>query len=342
MQFKTILKCQIPRSDCPEHGVKTVLVPWSHPSSRFTFLFEEFAIEVLICTKNIADAGRLLGLSWKQLHQIQKRAVERGMENRDLGNVPYLGIDEKNFRKGHSYVSVLNDLSEGRVIDVVEDRTLESANKLMDSIPEVQRFTVQAIAMDMWDAFITSAKENIPWADIVHDKFHVSSYLGKGVDKVRRSEQKQSLQAGNTILTGTKYLWLSNPQNWNEKQKELYNELKHINLKVGKAFAIKEMFREFWNYTYTESAAKYFKRWYFLATHSKLKPIISAAKTIKRHINEIMTYFKHRITNSASESINSKIQMIKASARGFRNFNNYRIAILFYCGKLNFFPQTMA
>jgi len=52
-------------------------------------------------------------------------------------------------------------------------------------------------------------------------------------------------------------------------------------------------------YTYTESAEKYYKLWYFLASHGKLKPIISAAKTIKWHINEIMAYFKHRITNLA-------------------------------------------
>jgi transposase len=59
---------------------------------------------------------------------------------------------------------------------------------------------------------------------------------------------------------------------------------------------------------------------------------------LKRHIENILTYIKHRITNAFAEGINSRIQHIKATARGFRNFNNYRISILFYCGRLNLYP----
>ena len=75
-----------------------------------------------------------------------------------------------------------------------------------------------------------------------------------------------------------------------------------------------------------------------VATHSQLKPIVEAAKMIKRHLDNILTYLKHRITNAVAEGLNSKIQQIK-SAAGFRNFENYKIAILFFCGKLNMYPQ---
>ena len=50
-------------------------------------------------------------------------------------------------------------------------------------------------------------------------------------------------------------------------------------------------------------------------------------------------YFRYRITNATSEGFNSRIQSIKSAARGFRDFQNYRTRILFYCGKLNLKPD---
>jgi len=38
------------------------------------------------------------------------------------------------------------------------------------------------------------------------------------------------------------------------------------------------------------------------------------------------------------EGLNSKIQSLKSAARGFRSFVNYRIRILFFCGKLDLYP----
>jgi len=123
-----------------------------------------------------------------------------------------------------------------------------------------------------------------------------------------------------------------------EKSKKSFREFTLTELKVGRAWSIKEAFRHFWSYRYKGSAISFFKKWYFWATHSKLKPIIKSAKTLKRHFEGIIAYLKHRITNAVSEGINSKIQSIKANARGFRNFQNYRIAILFHCGKLELYP----
>jgi len=109
-------------------------------------------------------------------------------------------------------------------------------------------------------------------------------------------------------------------------------------MKVGRAWSMKEMFRQFLDYTYKGSAQSFFKRWYFWATHSQLKPMIDAAKTLKRHLAGMLTYIKHHITNVVAEGLNSKIQNIKSNARGFRNFEHYRIAILFHCGKLALYP----
>ena len=160
----------------------------------------------------------------------------------------------------------------------------------------------------------------------------------EAVDKVRRGEHKELTFRKDTTLTGTKYLWLKSKKNFTKNNKSDFRKLNIDQLAVGRAWNRKELFRHFWSYRYEGSARKFFKKWYFSATHSRLQPVIDVAKMLKRHIENILTYVKHRITNAFAEGINSRIQHIKATARGFRNFENYRTSILFYCGKLNLYP----
>jgi len=339
MQFETIIKCRVPRINCSQHGIISVKAPWADSYSRFTEFFEQFAIDVLCTAKNIKAAAKLLRLSRDQVHEIQKRAVKRGLARRKQEKITRLGIDEKSFLKGHSYVSLLNDLDQGCVLEVVEDRTQEAAeNLLKTSVSDEQKTQVEAIAMDMWDPFMAASREILPQADIVHDKYHVVGYLGKAVDTVRKKENKSMTQAGNNTLKGSKYLWLTNPENMTKNAKKTFRQFTLDELKVGRAWSIKEAFRHFWFYSYQGSAKTFFKKWYFWATHSRLKPVIEAAKTLKRHFKGIISYLKYHITNAVSEGLNSKIQSIKANARGFGNFENYRVSILFHCGKLNLYP----
>ena len=338
MQFETLVKSRVPRSDCPEHGAKTIHVPWAGPRSPFTLLFEKFAIEVLQCARSIRQAQALLGISWDQVQRIQEIAVSRGLARRELEELGPVGMDEKNFGRGHSYVSVLSDLQQGRVLEVVKDRTEAAADQLWQTIPVAQRQQIPAVAMDMWAAFMNSARKNAAQADIVHDKFHVASYLGKAVDGVRKKEHREFRQNDDDTLTGSKYLWLTNPKNWSDEQKAQFRALRQDGLKVSRAWAIKEEFAYFWDYVYPKAAENFFDRWYYWATHSRLQPVIEVARMLKRHLPGLLTYCKHRITNAVSEGLNSKIQNIKANARGFRNFDHYRISILFHCGKLELFP----
>jgi transposase len=158
------------------------------------------------------------------------------------------------------------------------------------------------------------------------------------VDKVRKKEHREFKKEGNETLTGAKYLFLKNPDNWDDDERAQFDALMTDELRVGRAWALKEAFRKFWEYEREWSAKKFFDRWYFRATHSRLVPIIEAAKTLKRHLEGLLSYCTHKITNAATEGLNSKIQSIKASARGFRKFANYRVAILFHCGKLQLYP----
>jgi transposase len=338
MQFTTLIRARTPRSNCPEHGVKTMQVPWAAPQGRFTLLFERFAVDVLLACASVSQACELLGLGWEAVHEIMRRAVERGLERRQLVQLKHLGMDEKSFKRGHSYITLLSDLEQSRVLDVVEERTAAAAEQLWATLTPEQKQSVEAVAVDMWEPFIQSIQQAVPEADIVHDKFHVSKYLGEAVDKVRRQEHKELLAQGDETLKGTRQLWLYNPQNFSPEQRKEFAELKDQQLKVARAWAAKELFSKFWEYQEEGWARRFFKDWFGWVSRSRLKPMTDVAGMLKRHLENLLTYLKHHITNAVTEGLNSKIQSIKSAARGFRNFKNYRTRILFFCGKLNLYP----
>lgn len=338
MQFETRLTARVPRADCRACGIKTSEVTWAGKHSRFTLMFEAFAIQVIRACGNVKNAATLIGLDWDSVHRIMQRAVQRGLERRELELIEYVGIDEKSFRRGHSYVTLLVDLTGSRVLEVVEDRTEEAANGLWNILSEEQKAQIEAVATDMWPAFANSVAANAQEADVVHDRFHLSKHLNEAVDQVRRQEHKQLKQVGDNRLTGSKQLWLFNPENLSEDHWLEFENLKDQELKTSRAWAIKEQFRWLWEYRYEGNARKFFQRWYGWASRSRLKPIVKVAKMFKRHLANILTYFRHRITNAMSEGFNSRIQSIKSQARGFRAFENFRTRILFYCGKLDLLP----
>jgi transposase len=339
MQFTTLIRARAPRSDCPEHGVKTMAVPWAAPQGRFTLLFEGFAIEVLLASASVSQACELLGIGWDTAQQIMARAVERGLDRRQLDGLKRLGMDEKSFKRGQSYITLLTDLDQGRVLDVEEERTRDAARAVWLTLSPEQKQGVEAVAVDMWGPFLETIRQEVPQADIVHDRYHVSAYLNEAVDQVRRQEHKELLAQGDDTLTGSRQLWLYNPVNFRPEQAAEFERLKDLNLKVARAWAAKELFSKFWEYASEGWARRFFKDWFGWVSRSRLEPMVEVAHLLKRHLENLLTYLRHHITNAVTEGLNSKIQSLKAAARGFRNFANYRIRILFFCGKLDLYPR---
>jgi transposase len=317
-----------------------VRVPWAEPHSRFTALFERLVIEWLHEASQSAVAERM-GLSWDEVHGIMDRAVKRGLARRQAEPIIHLGVDEKSFRKGHRYATIVNDLDQGRVLYVAKDRKETSLDGFWGTLTPAQKEGIQAVAMDMHDAYENSVRNHLPNGQqkIVFDKFHVAKHLGEAVDRVRRAENKVLTAEGDKCLVGTKYDWLRNPENFTTEQWREFTALRNSSLKTARAWALKENGMALWDYWYEGAARNHFKWWYRWATHSRLQPMIEKAKMLASRLPNILTYLKHRITNAASESINSKIQWIKYTARGFRNFDNFATAIYFHCGGLELEPS---
>ena len=341
MQFQTILTARVPRSSCEACGVKTIAIPWAGKHSRFTLMFEAFAIDMLLAARSVQAAAIMLSIDWSTAQNIMERAVERGLQRRSLDDVKHVGIDEKNFGKGHDYVSVMADIDGSRVLEVAPERTIEACDSLWNTLSEKQLENIQAVAMDMWQAFETSTRKNVPNARIVYDRFHISKYLGEAVDKVRRAEHKGLMKVGDERLKGARYSLLFNPENLTEEKDHQLNAIVKSTLKTGRAWQLKELFRYFWEETDAVGGRAFFERWYSWAIRSRLEPIKKVARMLKGRLERILTWFTSPISNSTSEGFNSRIQAIKSAARGFRIFEHYRIRILFFCGKLDLKPTPI-
>jgi transposase len=321
--------------------VGVVKLPWAESSSRFTALFEALAIEWLKQASQKAVAGQL-GLSWDEIHAMMERAVERGLGRRKAEPVSQIGIDEKAFGKGHDYMTLVNDLNRSRVLYVAQERKQSSLDGFRESLTREQIEGIEAVAMDMWDPYISSVRAHVPEADgkIVFDKFHIAQHLGDAVDRVRRRENKTLRASGDDRLKGTRYDWLRNPVAMEPKDRRQFAELRKSGLRTARAWALKETAMALYGYVYERPARKHFRWWYNWAVRSRLQPMIEVGRMLKRRFDNIITYLRHRVTNAASESINAKIQWVKYTARGFRNKQNFIHAIYFHCGGLDLTPTS--
>lgn len=212
---------------------------------------------------------------------------------------------------------------------------------IFTGLSEAERAGIKAIAMDMWEPYRKTVREQVPAADekIVFDKFHVLQHVSDAVDQVRKQESKALAAAGDATLKGTKYAWLRNPATFSRTAWREFAVLRESTLQSARAWALKESLRRLWEYTYVGAARTFFKRWYWWATHSRLAPMIKVARMLKRHLENILTYLTHRITNAVTEGLNAKIQWVKYGARGFRNRETFKMAILFHCGGLDLEPR---
>lgn len=342
-QFQTILVSRVPRVRCETHGVRKVRVPWAEERGRFTLLFEAWAIRLLEET-TVLGTAQLLGISWNEASGIFRRAVSRGLLRRADEPLSVLGIDETSFQKRHDYVTVVADLERDRVIWVGEARRQTTLERYWRSRPESELKKLHAIVMDMWDPYIAATRESVPEAmeKIVFDRFHVMQHLNRAVDDVRRAEQRELRKRGDAArlsrLAGTRYVWLRGANSRSEKDRELIDSMRRAGYKVGRAWGIKEAARELWTQPTKVAALKLFTEWYAWVSRSRLVPMIKAAKTLKYYLSGILAYAEKAYTNAMTEGLNSKIQEIKYRARGYRNRENFRLAILFHCGKLNMNP----
>ena len=286
-------------------------------------------------TKSQSKTAELLRISFDQVHRIMHKSVAIGLSRR-TGNEEYyyLSIDEKSVRKGHEYISILSDEQTGIVIDVVAGRDTESTRKLCKSLNDKQREKVKTVCTDMWKPFIFGVQTYFPKAKNCHDNFHLVGYLSKAVDKVRRREVKKFEE-----LKNTKYIFLKDKNNLTEKQRLKFEAINKTNYAVSRAWQVKENFRDIQFRQDRVMAILMYHWWRQNALNAQIKEITEVVEMFDRHRTGIINAIETGANNARAERLNGSIQELKTIGRGYRNTENFRIAILFFHGNLDLIPH---
>lgn len=291
---------------------------------------------MLQATKNQTKTAQLLRMGFGQINRIMYNAVERGLSRRNnLGKIKHISIDEKSFKRGHDYVTVLSSPETGAVLNVSHGRKKSDVKKVInETFTEEQKENIVTVSTDMWEAYIKTVKEELPKAKLCHDKFHLVKYLNAAVDIVRRKETKTQEE-----LKHSRYIWLKDQANLTEKQRLKFEAINNVNYETARAWKIKENFRDITFNQSQQEAFILFCRWSQDAKNSKINPVVKVAEMFDRHFPAIVNAMSLNKNNAMAERLNGKIQEIKLSAKGYRTFENFRAAILFYHGKLYLYPQ---
>lgn len=335
MQYKTYISCMLPRVKLPTGKIKTINPCWASGHERHTFLFEHAVIDLLHATKNQTRTAELMRCGFNVVNRIIHLSTKRGMERRKLDSIVFehLSIDEKSFKKGHQYVTVLSHPASGCILEVEKDRTKDACKTLVEkSLTQNQRNNIQTVSMDMWKAFISTSKEVFPNAQIVHDRFHLVKYLNEAIDKVRRREVKQHQE-----LKDSRYALLKNPENLTEKQRIKFEAIKDANYQVSRAWQVRENFKDMFSSAQSEGFPLYMK-WVSDAISKNIKEITKVVDMFNNHIIGVVNALVSNFNNAMAERLNGKIQELKTVGRGYRTFENFRSAILFLHGGLNLYP----
>ena len=329
-QHQTYLNARVPRVRCEACGIRQVNVPWARPDSGFTLLFEAMVM-TMVSAMPVKAVARIVGEHDTRLWRVMHHYVDAARARTDASEVGRVAIDETAARRGHDYITLFVDIDQARVLFATEGRDAVTVATFAEDLaahggdPEA----IEEVCIDMSPAFIKGVAESLPEAAVTFDKFHAVKIINDAVDQVRRAEQKQQ-----GVLRGTRYIWLRNPENLSERQRSTLEALPTRHLKTARAYQIRLAFQDLYEQP-SEAAAGYLKKWYFWATHSRLEPVIDAARTVKRHWDGILRWFDSKIANGLIEGINSLVQAAKAKARGYRSIRNLKAMIYLVAGKLD-------
>ena len=285
----------------------------------------------------MAQIAKLFDIPDTRLWRIIHHYVNNELKKQNFSKVKRIGLDETASKRGHNYISLFFDLDDSKLLFATPGKGKDAVRKCADALAskEGDPQQIQEICCDMSPAFIAGVQENFEKAEITFDRFHIMKIVNEAVDQVRREEANDQ-----PLLRKTRYLWLKNIGNLTDRQQDKIKSLTNLKLKTTRAYQIKSTFQEFFNIPDWLEARLFLKRWYFWVTHSRLPPIIAAAKTIKRHWDGVLNWANTRLSNGLLEGFNSLLQAAKARARGYRSDKNFIAMAYLIGGRLDFALPT--
>ena len=332
-EHECYLHARVPRVKYDD-GIKQVKMPWEGMSNGFTLLFEALLLQ-LCMGMPVFKASKITGASDDKIWKMLERYVLAYLKGCDYSDVTAIGIDETSQKKHHDYITLFVDLIRRKTLFIADGKGSETVEEFISMLEQQngRAENISQVSCDMSPAFIKGVRENLPEAEVTFDRFHLMKTLNDAVDRVRRLEVKTDPN-----LKGLKFVFLKNSENLTSSDLDRLSKIRFADCgkKTLKAFQIKELFRELYTAGTIEAFESGLKKWYYLASHSRIDAIKEAAATIKRHWDGVMNWIKSKINNGILEGIASLLQAAKARARGYSSQKNFKIIAYLLTGKMDF------
>lgn len=321
------------RIQCWYCGIKVEAVPWSNGKSSLSV---PLSLTMASWAKKLPmnTVSQMFGVCWNAVYSAVKQVVEFGLACRDKTEAVIIGIDEISRKKGMVYHTQIYDLIRKKLLASFEGRKYENVKAFFEEWGIDNLKNIKGVCCDMWDPYLKAVKEFLPDATIVFDKFHIVRHLLKAVNDVRGQEVESLKKTNPELLKRSRYIWLKNPWNLTDKQKQRLSYLEKLNLKINRAYLLKENFRELWIYTDIDEAKQFLNQWFWWATHSRLEPMRKFAWLLRNHEEGILSYSELPIDNGAVEAMNNNAKAISHQARGYRSAKTFSTLLMHCMGKL--------
>lgn len=320
-----LVKC----SDCKGINTeKTSVADIGGP--RVTSRFSRY-IKELCSIMTIQEVANHLELDWKTVKNIDKDGLLLEYRKTDYTGLRLLAVDEIAYAKHHKYLTIVIDYETGRVVWTGEGRSKETLLEFFNQMPSSVKNKIEAIAMDMWKPFIQAVREGCPNAVIVYDFFHIVANYNDVITRVRRKEYNKASKEDKSVIKGSRWILLKNPENLKEKDKPRLNDLLNANESLAKVYILKDELKTIWTHTDRESMALALENWCKLALEANLPDLNKFVKMLINHKEGILNHASYPIHTSKLEGINNKIKVLKRQSYGFHDLEYFSLKIKQRC-----------
>lgn len=324
------LRYALRRVSCPRCGVTAELVPWAEHASWFTRPFEDM-VAYLAQHASKAVVTNTMRIAWETVGAIVARVLERRLPGDRLDGLTHIGVDELSYRRHHEYVTVVVDHAKGRIVWAAPGKNADTLRSFFSELGKERSARIEAVTIDMSQAYITAVTEASPQAQIIFDRFHVQRMAHDALDKVRREEVRQVQEPeGRTALKKTRFALQKNPWNLTAIEEGKLLDVQRTNAPLYRAYLLKESLAAILDRRQPNVARQKLKEWISWASHSRLPPFAKVASTIKSHLEGIVAYVATGLSNGPTEALNGKARTITRRSFGLHSASSL-ISMLFLC-----------
>jgi len=331
------------RVDCPEHGVVTEKVPWSDGKHTQTVEQRQFLAN-WARRLSWSEVAECFGTTFGKVYRAVRWIVDWGLKHRDLEGVESLGVDEIQIHKGQNYATLVYQLDDEnkRLLGIEKERTEAALETFFEKFDEgtngedKRSKKIKWVCSDMWKPYLNGIGKVCTNALNILDRFHVKSHLTDAVNETRKEDVRKLKEEGREpVLTKSKYIFLKNPENLTDDQTEKLSVLMGYNLRVIRAYMMKEDFERFWEYKSAYWAGRFLDGWCVRAMRSKIEPMKKFVKLVRKHRELLMNWFKSKgLSSGAVEGFNNKVKLTLRKGYGFRTFEALETVLYHTLGKL--------